>query len=110
MAWGTSYYTGKIIIAEAAVLNIYVYIHTFSQLLNFEYPPSDLQNDAADADVHEFIFTKAAISGRTRFPSIGLLCRTHRSPQGAGFGGDTSYQVMLGAPREYNLTHALAST
>lgn len=78
-------------------------------MLNFEYLPSDLQNDPADADVHELIFTNAAISGQTRFQGIGPLLRIHRSPRGAGFGGDTSYQVMVGAPGEYNLTHALPS-
>lgn len=54
--------------------------------MNFEYPPSDLQNDPADADVYELIFTNACVSGQLHFPSAGQLPRTQRGPRGAGFG------------------------
>lgn len=95
--------------------------------MNFEYPPSDLQNDPADADVHDLIFTHAGVSGQVHFPGAGQLPRTQRGPRGAGFGRfpavpssglrpgtrvgqrETSYQVVLGGPGEYNLTHAIAS-
>ena len=82
--------------------------------MNSEYPTTDLQNDPADADVHELIFTNAGISGQTHFPSAGQLPRPQRDPRGAGSGRahavpssglqpgsrvgqrETSYQVNAG--------------
>lgn len=49
--------------------------------MNSEHPTTDLQDDPADADVHEFIFTHAGISGQMHFPSLGQLPRAQHKPQ-----------------------------
>lgn len=84
---------------------MYAYVYTCPQLMNSEYPSADLQNDPADTEVHELIFTSAGISG---FPSHTPRRGVRTSPGGAFWGPavrqrETSHQVTLGGQRGLKL-------